>query len=248
MNQLLTILFFSATIATSGCGNRQEVDIRKELNKNDSLARQNIPVLFGQPNIIDSSHIIIYPLILQRIMQDGGYASSSSYGEKTSYWNLVFYNTETGAKTLLTDNQRISINSFTVGSSSSYSSGSDVIWKEGINLASNSIFYNVVTNDFNQNKTLDEGDPTYLFVSDKEGRGFRQISPDNYDITSWSIVRGTNKVIMQGRSDQNKDKRFTVADREEHFITDLTRGGKATPVFSVAYTDSLRTKFINNWK
>ena len=62
-----------------------------------------------------------------------------------------------------------------------YSSGDNV----DIAFSKRNIFYKVSVDDYNQDKKLTSDDPEYLFVSDKEGNNFRQISPTGYNLKSW---------------------------------------------------------------
>jgi hypothetical protein len=248
MNHLATRhAYLLIAIIIYSCGGRDDADMRKELQKGDTLKKENIRILFGQTQILDSSNIIIYPLVLEQIYRSGSF-SGSSYGggETTSYWNLVFYNTETGTKTLLSPDQRIYISSYSIEDYPVSSSGSEAAFREGYSIKGRRIFYNVISADLNGNGNLDTDDPTYLYVSDKEGRGFRQISPDGFDIVSWKTVKGTDKVIMEGRRDDNTDKKFSEEDVEEHFIVNVNSEAKAGAVYSNAYKDSLKAKFLNS--
>src|SRR5580698_10126947 len=92
---LLSLLAFCALF--SCFNNSQDRNLQKAIKK-DSLASVS-SIVFDEPQVIDSSHIIIYPLILEKTSY-GGFSSGG--GARTSYWNLLFYNTETGQQQLLT--------------------------------------------------------------------------------------------------------------------------------------------------
>lgn len=208
------------------------------------------PILFEEPQIIDTSGIIIYPLILERESGGNGFASSE-YRDRVTYWNLVFYNTLTNSKRLLVNNKRLVIYSFEIkesSSSSSFSSSSGSYSKTGININESNIFYNVISKDFNKTNYLDADDPTYLFVSDKTGGNFRQLSPENYHVLSWEIIPKTNKVILQAQKDDNNDKRFTEDDRVIPMIVDIKTAKQATPTFSKDFLDSLEINLNHSWK
>ena len=106
----------------------------------------------------------------------------------------------------------------------------------------------MVSNDFNQNKILDSEDPTYLYVSDKQGNNFRQLSPDNYNIISWDVVYGTSKVILQAQKDNNGDKKFDQKDQVIPLIVDIATGKVAKETFNQPYIDSLSNVLTNTWK
>ena len=189
MLKLLSIIL-TVLILTSCNDTKQEVNLQQDL-KNDTTTKA-IQILFAEPQIIDSSHIIIYPLLFEKISYE---SYGSGGGEKTSYWNLIFYNTETAQQHLLTSDKKILIYSINLSSSTSSSSSGD-IWTNGINIFKSYIIYTAVSKDYNSNNQLDQDDPNYLYVSDKEGNNFRKISPEDYNITSWNVVKGTSKIIM----------------------------------------------------
>jgi hypothetical protein len=243
MSKILPILLsFSILIACSDSS--QDVNLQERLKKDTTVNSQQI--IFAEPEILDSSHIIIYPLILEKESYGKSYGSSSG-GQRTSYWNLIFYNTETQNQSLLTMDKKILIYSMNFGSSSSSSSSAD-IWTDGINVFKENIIYTAVARDYNSNKKLEQDDPTYLFVSNREGINFRQISPDNYNISSWEVVKGTTKVIMQGQKDDNGDKIFNELDAIVPLVVDINSPKPAVETFKQNFVDSLKRKLITIWK
>ena len=225
------------------CSNKTEdVNLQQGIKIDTTIKASQI--IFSEPQIIDSSSIVIYPLILEKTTYGGNYGSSGG-GEKISYWNLIFYNTETATKHLLTTKNKILIYSINMGGSSSSSSD---VWTSGINIFKDNIIYTVVSKDYNQNKSLDQDDPTYLFVSTKLGNDFRQISPDDYNITSWEVIKGTTKIIMQGQKDENGDKKFDQNDKTFPLIVDLGLNKQANETFENSYVDSLKKNLIGIWK
>ena len=91
-------------------------------------------------------------------------------------------------------------------------------------------------------------DPTYLYVSDKKGNNFKQLTPDNYNITSWDVVKGTSKIILQAQKDSNGDKKLDGNDEVIPLIVDVNTGKLATETFNQNYIDSLKQVLTNTWK
>lgn len=241
MFRVLIVLSFLTLIA---CSDRsQDVNLQEKLKKDTSATA--LQIIFAQPQTIDSSHIVIYPLILQKESYGSNYGSSSSGGQRASYWNLIFYNTETQLQNLLTTDRKILIYSIDFGSSSS---SSDNLWTNGINIYKDNIIYTAVAKDYNANNQLDENDPTYLFVSNRDGTNFRQISPDNYNISSWEVVKGTTKIIMQGQKDDNGDKVFSEGDATVPLVIDVNDERPAVETFKQNFIDSLKQKLVSIWK
>jgi len=238
------LIFTGLILSLFSCSsNNNDINIQKGIRGDTSNTTSS--VLLAAPQVIDSSHIVIYPLILEKRTSEGGFSSSYS-SEKMSYWNLIFYNTDNNTQHLLVKDKKIAIHA--IKRSDSYSSSSDNFWVGGINIFKNNIFYDVVSKDFNQNNLLDDADPTYLYVSDKQGFNFRPLSPDNYSIVSWEIVKGTSKIILQGQKDANGDKKFDQNDPVIPLIVDISTGRLASETFNQNYIDSLQSILTNSWK
>lgn len=243
LKQLPILLSISILIACSD--NTRDVNLQEKLKKDTTANSQQI--IFAEPQVIDSSHIVIYPLILENESYGSSYGSSSG-GRRTSYWNLIFYNTETRHQNLLTTDKKVLIYSTNIYSPSSSSRSSVDIWKNGIDIFKDNIIYTAVAKDYNVNKHLDQEDPTYLFISKRDGTNFRQISPDNYNISSWQVVKGTTKIIMQGQKDDNGDKKFNEHDSTIPLIVDINSYQLAVEMFKQNFTDSLKKKLVTIWK
>ncbi|MEO6229279.1 MAG: hypothetical protein ABJB11_10925 [Ferruginibacter sp.] len=241
LRNVLLIIFVASLFSCSN--DNEDINLQRRIQTDTSAKATTI--LFAEPQVIDSSHIVVYPLVLERTSYGSGFSSSSG-GARTSYWNLIFYNADNSTQHLLIDNKKIVIYSFKLSGNSSSSSIDK--WTEGINIYKNNIFYDVVSSDFNQNKYLDIDDPTYLYVSDKQGNNFRQLSTDNYNVISWEVVTGTSKIILQAQKDNNSDKKFDQNDQVIPLVVDVSTGKIATETFSQNYIDSLKSKLSNIWK
>ncbi len=244
---LRLFLVFLCASFLAACGDEnQEVNLQESLKKDTAVKSQQI--IFAEPQSVDSSPIVIYPLMLQTESYGGSSYGSGRGGERGGYWNLVFYNTETQRQTLLTADKKIFIHSINLESPSSSSGSSKSLWAGGINVYRNNIIYTAVANDYNRNKKLDEDDPTYLFVSNRDGTSFRQISPDAYSINSWEAVEGTTKIIMQGKRDDNLDKEFNDDDPSVPLVVDIGSQKPAVETFSQNFVDSLKQRLVTIWK
>jgi hypothetical protein len=241
MLKLLSV-FLAIAVVTACSDSNHDVNVQEKLKKDTAVNAQHL--VFAAPQIVDSSAIVIYPLVLETKSYEGEYGSR---GQETNYWNLVFYNAATQSQHLLTTDKRVLITSldFTPGVSSSGSSGET--WA-GINIFKEKIVYTAVATDYNENKQLDKEDPTYLFISDREGFGFRQISPNNYNISSWQVIRGTSKIVLQAQKDDNGDKAFDEHDAAVPMIVDINANQQAVQVFKPGFTDSLKRRLVTIWK
>src|SRR5215467_8711279 len=152
---------------------------------------------------IDSTGIVMFPLFMNESEHDDG--SSLSYKKTTSgaAWNIIFLNGITNNYHLLSDKKMLIWNYNT-----RYNQG-DV----DLQSAGPYIYYIITTDDYNHDGRLSSEDPQYLFVSDKEGNHFRQISPSNYSVEEWKYIKPINKVIMTAKRDSDHNMKFD--DRDE---------------------------------
>ncbi|WP_449398643.1 hypothetical protein [Chryseobacterium wanjuense] len=155
------------------------------------------------------------------------------------YWNIIFLNSNTNEYHLLTE-KKILILDY------------DYKYKteEGINFSGKTdhIFYNVRSVDYNQDKLINEEDPVYLFVSDKFGNNFRQISPANYSLNNWKYIQTSNKVIMTATKDSNKNKVFDDKDEILTFEVILNKSETPKEVFNEGFKDKLKKLYDRDWK
>jgi len=239
------LLVLIAGIITSCSQKDSSVNFQEQLKKDTTLKAQQL--LYSQPIVIDSSGIVIYPLILQKGDDGGSYLASSSGGARISYWNLIFYNTQTGTQTILTD-KKVVINSIDFATSASSVYEATATFTNGINIYKDYILYSAVSSDYNGNKILDDADPAGLFVSKRDGTDFRLVSPVTYNILSWQTIKGSSKLILQGQKDDNGDKKFDRQDATVPLVVELNSTVQATPVFTSTFEDSLKQKMISIWK
>ena len=207
---------------------------------------------FNQPVFIDSSVYVMYPLTLQAGDDPvGSYGSSS--GRPTTYWNIIFYNTATGEYHLLDDTLKMAIYSYnprnaSSGTSSSSSSfGFDDIMESGYNQVDRLMYFSITTHDFNHDGKLNSEDPNYLYVADKSGRHFKQISPVNLNVNSWETIKSANRILMMVTKDSNGDKKFNEQDETFPLVYDLTKNTTSTEIFNADFKTKLKKQLDEKW-
>lgn len=186
-------------------------------------------------NEIDSSGILMFPLSFIE-------KEDRSYGKKevSGHWNVVFYNSNTGEAHLLSEDKLV-----IRGIENNYNSedgGQDT------KISRDVIFYRVVADDYNQNKTLDYNDPEYLYLSDKQGRNFRRMSPPGMNLVSWSLVKASGKLVMALTKDSNNDKKFNDADEVIPFVIDLQNDSIAAEALSPEFRNKVKMKHLKQWR
>ncbi len=237
-------IFLPTIVLLMACGNQNRPSSQNADNIIvDSVTvindpKSNLNIQTSRFSEIDTSGILIFPLTMGEAERDG---SSMSYKEMPggSYWNIIFLNSKTNAYHLLS-NRKMLIKSydFKFGSST----------HENIAYTSKYIFYEIVTDDYNNDKKLTDQDPEYLFISDKEGNGLRQISPANYNLINWRLLPSVNKVIMIVKKDSDKNGAFDSYDEVSTFEVDMEKGTEPREVFSTEFKNQLKILYDRDWK
>lgn len=238
-------LYISTLILLISCeqNNNQQQEQQQENPTSDSLAvvndpKNNLNIQTNSFSEIDSSGVLIFPLSMGESEREEG---SLSYKEmpNNGYWNIIFYNSKTKEYKLLSERKML-IRNYDY----KYGSGDN----DNFSQTTNHIFYTVCTDDFNKDKKLTYQDPQYLFISDKFGNNFRQISPTNYNLNNWKFIKSSNKVIMTVGNDSDKNKRFDNSDEITTFEIELDKGVETNEVFEGDFKNKLKILFDRDWK
>jgi len=246
MRQL--ICFTILTLGILACN-----DVEKGAVKNKPKTAQgqksnlkNLKLDFNEPVFIDSSAVVMYPLTLENNDEEDR-GLSSSYSSPATYWNIIFYNTATGRYHLLDDKRKMVIYSYDPKNSDTGSSSSSEFREGGYNQVDNLLYYSITITDFNNDGKLNSDDPTYLFVSDKNGKNFKQVSPNNVNVSSWQTIKKTNKVLLQVTKDSNNDKEFTDKDETNPMVYDLNKAGTSKEIFTEEFKETLKNTLDIQW-
>jgi hypothetical protein len=231
------------------CCNRSQKKIidHGHLNQNISPKKDDhVMVNFDNPVFISNSEYIMFPLLNETDDKDHEIIFKSSGGRSASYWNIVFYNSATKQYHLLDEKRKMIITNYEQRNLSSGSFDEDVAPNDN-DQSYNLIFYSAIITDFNNDGKLNKEDPEYLFISDKAGNNFKQISPDNLMVRSWRVIKKTGKVLIQTVRDVNNDKKFDNEDQTVPYIYDIKTGAKAEPIFSDEFKTHLSKLFETHW-
>lgn len=184
---------------------------------------------------IDSSGVIMFPLSMAEYERSGigRYYKDMPYG----YWNIIFYDSKTKEYHLLSDRKMVvqSFNATYAGDL--YNSQS-----------AKHIFYEVRTDDFNRDKRITDDDPRYLFISDKAGNNFKQISPMGYNLNTWHFVKAFNKVVLTAAKDSDKNDKFNDSDEIAAFEIELDKDTVATEIFEAEFKKKLKQLYDKDWR
>ena len=237
---IMTVVMFTSC----GQNNQQE----KMLQNTDSTTIDSIAVLNDPKNNlniqtnsfseIDSSGVLMFPLSTRESERDG---SSLSYKEmpNDSYWNIIFLNGNTNEYHLLSDKKMLIKN---------YNHKHSGIDNADIAQTKRNIFYSIISTDYNKDNKFNDEDPKYLYISDKSGNNFRQISPSNYDFQDWQYIKSINKILLKVKKDSDKNNKFDGNDEVTTFEVDIDKGTEPKEVFSIDFKNKLKILYDRDWK
>ncbi len=159
---------------------------------------------YGAPIVLDSSSNIMIPLSI------GHYESRkklniSSYKKQDlpRFWNVLFYNTTTEARTLLTED-KINISQIHVKSKDQS--------QPRANQMKGKILYELKDIDFNKDGALNSKDPTFLFSSEYDGSNLLRISPKDEALQYFTVSSDPDLLLIKTIRDVNDNAVFEKQD------------------------------------
>ncbi|WP_175635885.1 hypothetical protein [Pedobacter ghigonis] len=206
MKKLFSLVLLSNVLLTTAC-----TEENKTVSVNGTTASKTKiypKIKYDSPIIVNKTDMLIYPLRL-----NGDDEESYKRQASTNHWNLVFHNTTSGQNELLTK-EKIIINSFSIGQAEKASN-------HPLTLSDQFIYYNITDSDYDGDKKLTPKDPGKLYISNLEGKSFTRISPNNYELSSWTIDEKHDLILMNLTRDSNGDKEFNGEDEVEYFVYNL---------------------------
>lgn len=218
------------------CRNSQNESVENNSNAVVENQKDSLKIQTHKFTEINNSGILIFPLE----MAESDYKRRTDYKDVGNFghWNLVFYNSHTGEHHLLSKEKMI-IESY----SSQYK---NEVKEEDDKLPF--LFYKIKVDDYNQDKLLDHRDPTYLFITDLEGKNLKQISPKNMDLISWDYIKSSNQFLISSKIDSDKNKKFDHYDEIQSFLLPVDSLDQSKELFSEEFKDELKELFKRDWK
>lgn len=237
------------------CGSQTTTPIGVATNPPTAAAQnariEDLKLDFNAPVLIDNSVYVMYPLGLRSNDEEKKDLDIRKESNRSNTcWNIVFYNTANGTAHLLDEARKMVIYSFDphfVGGNSAVAEADYDGVEPQSERGNKMIYYDVRTNDFNRDGIIDEKDPSYLFVSDVAGNNFHQISPNNYNVNDWRLLKGTNKILLRATAATADNRSFSENERIVPFVYDINTQGPAREIFSPVFQTSAKKLLDSLW-
>ncbi|MCZ4317941.1 hypothetical protein O4H26_02965 [Aequorivita viscosa] len=221
------------------CNQRHE---RIQVVENNNLNQKQIDSVLENYNFeyesfifIDSTQQAFLPITTQR-PRGGSRLSTKSYEAESypQYWNIIFYNIETGQTNLLTKlKMRIS----------NYHAN----LRNAGPIISKSIIYEICDTDYDNDNQLTYKDPEQLFISGIDGSNFKRLSPIGEQIMDFQIVPNSDKIIFSTQRDTNEDSEFDKKDELIWYLINLSKESKPVEIINKIKRKEIENLYFNQW-
>ena len=238
MIRFVSIVFYCMLIACGKPTGKKQAStdgIDSVVAATGSQAKLNLQI--SKFEEIDSSGVLMFPLAMGETAKRG---KSDYYKEVpyNMYWNIIFYNSANGQSHLLSDTLKLLVNDF----------GYNNPGQRDKLKSRSKLFFNLTVTDNNEDGLLDGDDPNYLFVTDKQGKNLKQVSPSGCDFFDWYVVENSDLIIMLVRVDSNRDHKFDEEDEKAAYRFDLTADSMPTEIVEPEFKEKLRNLYHRDWQ
>lgn len=169
---------------------------------------------YEMPIVLDSTNQVLIPISTvspgrgKKFRKDryssDGYYSDDDPDDYSRYWNVLFYNRETGKNRLLTEDK--------IRISRIHAIKNDHM---GIRkIMRHKILYEIGDIDYNEDNKLNGNDPIYLFSSEINGENLKRISPPDEDLQYFEVIPNSKEILMKTIRDIDQDSIFNSYNDE----------------------------------
>jgi hypothetical protein len=216
---------FSCSYPEQNQEKKEKTTVTESKEKMPEENKQNLR--FGTSVDVDNSDLILFTIINEDINQERGYSIKRKKYEY-DVWNILFYNIITEEYYTLIKNSGQRIKNFYVN-----------IKSKGEH-ASKYNFYEIINEDVNEDQKINFEDPVYLFVSGKNGKKLKQISPKGYDVLNWEIAQKSNVLLINALEDTDDNNIYDFSDQEVILKVDLVTLELGKPILKKDFIEELK--------
>ena len=167
---------------------------------------------YEAPIVVDSTNYVLVPISTELLERRTKYSKGGYYSDDfPRYWNVLFYNRETGENQLLSE-EKIRISRIHVNSNED---------EKGSRLVNKKILYEIADIDFNKDKMLNSKDPEYLFSSEINGSNLKRVSPINEDLQYFKVISSPQQILIKTLRDVNQDSLFNREDESVWYKAEM---------------------------
>lgn len=186
-----------------------------------ALSQKKEEINYSDPFQVDSSAYFLIPKLLDGDNKED-YGKGKGYFLWGNYSDIHFYNTATNQTKKLFGATLALIVPFTTGRQHYYYERQDEqAEKAPPNILPRHIVYLARTADYNGDKALDSDDPVYLYISTKTGDNLTRVTPEGFNVISWTLSKDKRLILVKLQQDKNGNKKFGNGDDDVYYRIDL---------------------------
>lgn len=160
---------------------------------------------YDSPIILDSSDRVLLPISTKLIERRTTYSSDGYFSDDfPRYWNVLFFDLNTGETQLLTE-EKIRISRIFTSNDQELSGASKIM--------EDLILYEMGDVDLNKDGKLTSEDPKFLFSSNKQGERLTRVSPIDEDLQYFEVIPASDQILIRTLRDLNQDLEFDRKDQ-----------------------------------
>jgi hypothetical protein len=226
------LAIFLAGVSLS-CENK--VTERVESGKAVGQEQTQPQVSYGDLIIKEQSDYLMIPVNASEKNQDKKGSLDLSRYDKRDYaliYNLIFYHKQSGESHVLLDKKAI-IRSFDLLEAKTTDKPITRVW-----------FYQIIDQDTNQDKTLNQEDAVIGYISDLSGKNLQQVTPKNTRIINWVVLPSQKAMFIKIVKDSDNDNKFTGADKTNFVRVSLEKPSIGTEIISEQIEEKVKSLII----
>jgi len=172
-----------------------------------SQKSDRLPLFLGDLIVSDSTSTIMIPVRYNSSL----YSTNKIALMNEVYANVLFYNFKTDTYHKMFEEDTY-INGFPETKSIVSMSNSTVLSHEKWN------FFFVKTQDFDKSGRVDSGDPSVLFVTDKQGNNKKELTPDDQNAVALYLFPKLDIALIKMQRDHDGDYNFESGDKDFYYL------------------------------
>jgi hypothetical protein len=232
LRRIFTAILLSTLLLSCQTRVTRETEQTKKAAQSSKPNNSTQKIIYGDLVIKEQSDYIMIPVSLAEDKNQNRkkLLDSSSYYERSNlYSNIIFYRKKDGVSHLLLT-QKALISSFEL-----------LERKQPGKPLTRFLLYRIIETDTNGDKKLTPEDATLGYLSDMAGKNLQQITPNNTQFISWTVVQSIGAIFIKIIKDSDKDKKITERDETTFIKVDLDKPSIGTEIISDKIKQKIRS-------
>lgn len=226
------LLFTLLVIVSCQSGATRNTEQTTAIAQNSKQASSKQNIVYGDLVIKEESDYILIPVRLsgdKNQTRNSILEASLSYERQSLFSNLIFYRKQ-DCETHLLLNKKALLSSFDFLEKKEPGKTPVRYW-----------LYKILENDTNADEKITLEDATIGYISDLSGKNLQQITPNNTQLVSWTVVQSMGAILAKIIKDSDNDKKFTERDETVFIKVNLDKPSIGTEIISDSIKQQIKS-------